>query len=244
MTIAVILLTAQMMDTTASLLGQGDNQVVLLKVPSGSFLEAEGSNRQEYIDRFVTMLADNSAKAGLVVKTQETWTSTTLFEYARRYHYKGSQVPSGLKRVVRIASEANQTLPSVSADISSIFSTGTSAAQEDISPIPSFYVAAVETLFLLHHHRGLSRPKGIDQELALLTTTNTLGGYPVSPITSFMYRAIQDPLTESLAFVRSLIAQRPETLSHIPFQLRHPRDLTNLIKDPMSIPVLQPQQAD
>ncbi|CAH0717083.1 unnamed protein product, partial [Brenthis ino] len=47
-TILIILLAAHACDTTASLLGQGDNQIIVLRIPSAEYLQERGLTPDTY----------------------------------------------------------------------------------------------------------------------------------------------------------------------------------------------------
>lgn len=88
----LIQLAAEACNTTASLLGQGDNQVVLLKIPSSLNLQQRGISEEEYVNNFVSVLTGLGEDAGIPIKPLETWQARDLFEYSRKYHFKGAQV--------------------------------------------------------------------------------------------------------------------------------------------------------
>lgn len=89
-TIYLILLTAWEQGTTASLLGQGDNQVILLKIPHRI------TDYNDYVLSFINKLVSNSNEAGLPIKGEETWYSRKIFEYSRKYFVEGAQVSSAV----------------------------------------------------------------------------------------------------------------------------------------------------
>lgn len=73
-------------------------------------------------------------KCGVIIKAEEFWHSEKLVEYSRAYHYKGVQVSNALKKISRINSKANQTIPTFNWKISGMFSAGSSTAGEDHVP--------------------------------------------------------------------------------------------------------------
>lgn len=89
-TIMIILLASWRCGTSASLLGQGDNQVILLRIPPAAFLKERGMDTDAYISYYLSHLESLCTQAGIVIKLEETWHSRHLFEYSRKYHYKGS----------------------------------------------------------------------------------------------------------------------------------------------------------
>lgn len=144
-TILMLLLVAREKNIQVSLLGQGDNQMVIVKVPSEEELHNRGTDKESYINDFKVSMAE---KCGLIIKAEESWHSEILVDYSRAYHYKGVQVSSAIKKISRVNSEANQTIPTFNGKIAGMFSAGSSAAGEDHVPYMAYYVTCVETSYL------------------------------------------------------------------------------------------------
>ena len=139
------------MGTAASLLGQCDNQVICLKIPPKKYLESVGKTKDSYVDDFMNELVATAERAGIPIRKEESGISTLLFEFARRYLYKGAQMSGALKRISRVSSEANQTISTLNGDISGMFSAGTASAAEDKTPIPSYLTTVFEAILRITH---------------------------------------------------------------------------------------------
>lgn len=204
-TILIILLASWKCGTSASLLGQGDNQVILLRIPPQDYLDVRGYTRDTYIQTYLKELQTLCDQAEIIIKLEETWYSRNLFEYSRKYHYKGIQISSCCKRISRIASEANQVIPSLQEDLSSIFSTGATAGGEDNTPMAAYYCTIVEAALRLYtaHSQLLSEPW--EYLCCLLLTTRCLGGYPITIYSQFCTRAVQDLLSTNLHLARTVM---------------------------------------
>lgn len=83
-TILVILQVAYRCNTTASLLGQGDNQVIVLRIPSSSYLAEKNLTPNQYTEQFLQVLEAVCEEAGIVIKVPESWRSCRLLEYGYR----------------------------------------------------------------------------------------------------------------------------------------------------------------
>jgi hypothetical protein len=97
-TLCLILHVAMTEETTTTLLGQGDNQVIVLKIPPDDVLRRTGQSVSEYIKGFLDHLKAMSTRMGMIIKPEETWSSTCLVEYSKKYHLRGTQVSCGFKR--------------------------------------------------------------------------------------------------------------------------------------------------
>lgn len=206
-TIMLISLAAETCGTTASLLGQGDNQVVLLKIPPEDVLMRENQTERGYVNNFVAVLTRYANDAGIPIKPLETWQAAKLFEYSRKYHYEGAQVSCALKKVSRLASEANQVIPTVNGDLSGLYSTGASATSEDLTPGCAYTTTLFEAMHLLRRAMPWLREKSLGHSIVAATNTRTLGGFPVTSYPNFCMRAVQDSLTTGLHWLRTLLSR-------------------------------------
>lgn len=66
--------------TQVSLLGQGDNQMVIVKVPSEEELHNRGTDKDHYINDYKVSMAAMAEKCGLIIKAEESWQSEKLVE--------------------------------------------------------------------------------------------------------------------------------------------------------------------
>ncbi|AWI42881.1 RNA-dependent RNA polymerase [Formica exsecta virus 4] len=246
-TILIILLASWKCGTSASLLGQGDNQVILLRIPPHDHLRQQGLEMDTYVKHYLSVLKDLCEEAQIVIKLEETWYSRNLFEYSRKYHYKGSQVSCCCKRITRLASEANQVIPSLNSDIAGMFSTGTAAAAEDSTPMAAYYCTIVEAALHLWDSNPWMKKEPWEYTCCLLLLTRSLGGYPVTIYSQFCTRAVQDTLSTNLHLVRTVLndntlkRQMRRVVTLTPGQHR---DFLSLIKDPQSIPLDVPLQPE
>ncbi len=248
LTTLMILDTAYVIPAVASLLGQGDNQVVCLRIPKGKELEKLNLSRQQYIKRFLNSLIANAEECGMEIKKEETCVSSDLFEYARHYNYKGSQVSCAIKRITRIASEANQTVPVFNGDLSRMFSTGATAAGEDHKPDYSYLTTCVEALHHIRREFSWLKEQPLGVSTASLLVSRVLGGLPISLYAQFCIRGIQDPLPSNSRLLQT--AMKDNLLR--PFlgvwasltPKRGAPDYLSLIKDPVSLPLSMPPQPE
>lgn len=195
------------------------------------------------------MVSGDTARSlykGITLKLEETWVSTSLLEYGREFFFKGAQVSSALKRIFRMASEANQTIPSFNGDIAGVFSAGTGASQKDHFPVPSYWCTILEASIMAHDRFPVLKRYPVEYIMCLLTVPRTVGGWPITLFPNFCTRAVQDPLTCAL-HVKRTIMRSPRHREHI-LRIATTRmkqsDPTMLIKDPQSLPLVMPRQPE
>ena len=85
------------MGTVAVLIGQGDSQVLRIFVPPPDELRRRGLTKKEFISLYRDTIAELSDKCGMEIKKEDTWCSSYLFEYSKRYYFKGTEVAGALK---------------------------------------------------------------------------------------------------------------------------------------------------
>jgi hypothetical protein len=246
-TILLILWAASKMNTVASLLGQGDNQVIYLRIPSPDYLRSREMTKDQYVAEFMRELHRLADAAGIPIKLEESWISNNLFEYSRRYFYKGAQASCALKRISRVASEANQTIPTLNGDISGIFSSGTAAAAEDPLPCSSYIVSAVEALLRIEETFPWIKNQPHEHKAMFLSVTRTLGGLPISIYPQFCARAVQDPLSTGISLLKTIYkdtAARNYILCVATLRCKNQVNYESLVKDPSSLPLYLPTQSE
>ncbi|KAJ8736970.1 hypothetical protein PYW07_000241 [Mythimna separata] len=202
--------------------------------------------RRQYIAWFQETLRDLCDQAGITLKLEETWVSSSLLEYGREFFFKGAQVSSALKRISRMASEANQTIPSHNGDIAGVFSAGMGAAQKDHLPIPSYWCTILEASIMAQDRFPQLRRYPVEYIVCLLSVPRTLGGWPITLFPNFCTRAVQDPLTSALHVVRTLMKspRHREHILRIATTRMKKSNPTMLIKDPQSLPLVMPRQPE
>lgn len=191
-TTLILIHIADTLNVKVDMMGQGDNQVIVLHAPQKRQWQTPLIRMAE---QFVELLSETSQKLGMEIKIIETWISTILFEYSKRYHLNGSQVPCALKPISRISSETNDGILSLSSRITSIFSSGMTAANNDPTPDAAYITACVEALTVICLESGTSDP---DKVLPFLLVPRALGGLGCLPFSAFCYRGHLDPLSASI----------------------------------------------
>lgn len=191
------------------------------------------------------MLVQYTDEAGIPIKPLETWQSHNLFEYSRKYHYNGVQVSTVLKKISRLASEANQVVLTLNGDLSGLYSTGSSAASYDVTP--TYTCTMFEAAHMLRRCIPWLKEKDDSHSISLVTTSRTLGGFPVTSYPNFCMRAIQDPLTFGLQLARTILRDpvvRTGVSTYITLQEKSRIEFESLIKDPSSLPLSTQLQSE
>ena len=142
------------MGTVAVLIGQGDSQVLRMFVPPPD--ELRRLTKKEFISLYRDTIAELSDKCGMEIKKEDTWCSSYLFEYSKRYYFKGAEVAGELKKASRVANESNSGLPTLSNRIASVSSAGLSESGADLHPQAGFFLATLEACIILYSNINCS----------------------------------------------------------------------------------------
>ena len=143
-----------------------------------------------FIDRSET-IAVEANRLGWAIKGLETWYSTVLFEYSKKYHLSGSEVSCALKKASSFGSESNGGIRTLSNRISSYFSAAIAIAGVDHSPVAGYILAVVEASSALLECGDFSAVHL--SAMCLVPSPRQLGGY-----SSLCYRGQMDHLTPGL----------------------------------------------
>ncbi|QFG01733.1 L protein [Jeremy Point nyavirus] len=246
-TMMIIEKTAIEYGTNATLLGQGDNQVIVLRHPSHRQLLAKGLTVQKWADGFLSLLEKNMANIGLVLKPKESWISTSLFEYSREYHIGGCPVSRGLKLSSKLLSAPNSQIPTFNTVISSLYASGSGLAGADQTPLMAYFL----TTTIAQQHLAMHlHPRFIEDEQAmtvLLSIGRTVGGLPIVPFSGFCYRGMLDSLSVSLSILKTLedLGYGPQANKLVNLLERVPSpDPLLLVQDPESLPLFTAVQPE
>ncbi|ACQ94979.1 RNA-dependent RNA polymerase [Nyavirus midwayense] len=246
-TLMVIEKTALEYGTQATLLGQGDNQVICLRHPSKRQLDSQNLTVQAWAEEFLSLLEKNMQQLGLILKPKESWISTSLFEYSREYHIGGCPVSRGLKLASKLLSAPNSQIPTFNTTISSLYASGAGLAGADQTPIAAYFL----TTFLAQSHLGRSLSEQAMQDesflVTLLSISRTVGGLPITLFSGFCYRGTLDTLTANLSVLKTLEdSGYAEAVSKL-IDIRDPsphKDPLLLVQDPEALPLRTPLQPE
>jgi len=240
------------------LVGQGDNQVVSAQWKS----PATGTRKENLVKMKEEIVSRVAATCRLVhqeLNPDECLESTTVITFSKNVYVGGVYYPTSLKFHSRLFPHASQDFPSIRANLGAIYSTATAGAERTMRPLMSLYLAHLQgALYLLRvfktgglHKAGLTRylalyaPRDINRLIKYsLVLPSDLGGFPIAPWTSFVYKGGSDPLGKSLGSLTILAKARQDPLySYILNGLEDDSRYTSeasamsLILDPYSIPL-------
>lgn len=120
LTICLIEISTLENQISSSLVGQGDNQVLSLRIkipiyrnPITNILEPNYLLGKKKLNKFRKDFLKLCKEAGLPVKFSETWESSHVFAYGKQLFYNGMPLSMSLKRLCRQFALANEDFPSI-----------------------------------------------------------------------------------------------------------------------------------
>ncbi|DBA36590.1 TPA_asm: L [Begonia betacytorhabdovirus 1] len=138
------------------LMGQGDNQLIIL------YLFSESERRQGYrsletieeyralLNIFMREFVETFELVGLPIKKSETWVSQNLFLYGKVPLFRGVTLANSYKRLARIFPFSNEDLMTVDNAMSAISANAITASGCDLTPYPSFVLAKWQQIKCCH----------------------------------------------------------------------------------------------
>jgi hypothetical protein len=199
-TIGIIKYTAEKSNIQISLMGQGDNQVIIIHYNRNQLLI-----KDEVRIAFMNSLETIFWSVGLELKMSETWSSKYLHEYGKARYYDGIAVSQGTKKSASLVPDANESYPTFSSPISTINTLTESIAQKDSSATPAFIMNQFHTLnYLSRKNIKLGRTYKLDW-LKYLMVPADFGGLSISCMFDHIIRGHNDKVTAWLSFYWFLI---------------------------------------
>nr|AMK09240.1 RNA-dependent RNA polymerase [Drosophila busckii rhabdovirus] len=130
-----------------SLMGQGDNQVLILY-----YKQRDKEQWREIHSRFVEYLDTMVRHIGPPLKIEETWSSSNLFIYGKFPVWNGRPMSMALKRLVKLSTTTNDGLQSLASACSSIAANCSAASGADFDPIIPFIFGTYMTMKAVKLH--------------------------------------------------------------------------------------------
>jgi len=133
-TVCALLGIAERKNVRTRLMGQGDNQIVRILMPTQRWSANELSrvdmikNAKHIQKVFVDDMEHTFDEARLPIKVRETWASTRLFMYGKMMLYDGRTMPQWFKKVLRSYALTNEGQVTVSGVVGTIATNMASAA--------------------------------------------------------------------------------------------------------------------
>lgn len=155
-------------------IGQGDNQVIRLRIPYHKHPHCDEANEvaeneaRRKLILFLDTLEEEFKSIGLPLKIDETWTSSRLFAYGKHLILEGVYLPMVLKRLFRANGGGNDIFPTLSEDIASIFSNCGSAAESYYYPQMPYFIAVFQAIVTIQKYLKFSPVSGKNLEEVLI----------------------------------------------------------------------------
>nr|QMS92543.1 large RNA-dependent RNA polymerase [Citrus-associated rhabdovirus] len=137
------------------LMGQGDNQVLVVKIYSSRarFLGIEHPRSiqeiEEKMEQLVKDLSTEFLKLGLPIKPLETWVSDQFFSYGKVPIFKGLPCAMSLKKIARVFAFSNEDLMTTDNALGAIIANSQAAAMSSLSYIVPYIMLKLQSLMCI-----------------------------------------------------------------------------------------------
>nr|UYL95616.1 MAG: RNA-dependent RNA polymerase [Lhasa Rhabd tick virus 1] len=240
-TVCALLLAADKNGLKAKIMGQGDNQVIIVSLPgqqSHETIEDALDRIRRTYEQFKQDLYRVFEDLSLPIKKSETWSSSTIFAYGKMLIRSGCPLSMSLKKICRCFPYSNEGFPSLDTSVSTIFANCQAGAMTDLTPEISFIVASSEVGYCVRSHleysialkqglktvsvlripvHGGTRPAELisseqDKLISLLLLfPGSLGGLPIMFLCDYAVRGFPDPLSKDISVLMKLCAVVPRS---------------------------------
>ncbi|QHD64784.1 RNA dependent RNA polymerase [Plasmopara viticola lesion associated mononegaambi virus 9] len=246
-----------MQDGTISdyeLIGQGDNQVVRLEIPS------QDKTREQLLpcvrDKVNEALEATCTSVNQEVKPEENVESTSILTYSKDVYVSGVEYPTSLKKHSRLFPVTSMDFPSISGNTRAILAGAVAGGENAKYPLRSAvvgwyhayrYLSATSDGFCVHGEDSIKLTAR--EKKAALVIPSSVGGYAGMAIASFFYKGGSDPLGKEISGLRFLSEGKSE-LSQIcssalrgleeKYHINPKPELSILIDNPYGLPLMKP----
>ncbi|AJG39134.1 RNA-dependent RNA polymerase [Shuangao Bedbug Virus 2] len=146
-TVVVLRMVCEEMGISVNIMGQGDNQVMILTLTGQSVQDI-----QEQCDRFKNKLHNFLQFIGPPLKFEETWISSQFFIYGKYPVYLGVPLPMSLKRLCRTMRLTNEFFINLESTLSSISANASAATSSCHDPFIPFLISKFESFGAIMLH--------------------------------------------------------------------------------------------
>ncbi|QBK47210.1 RdRP [Anopheles darlingi virus] len=203
MTIGIIKLALERTGIKGTLMGQGDNQIVMLHYDSSQI-----ENRTSIRSAFLAQCERLFNSVGHRLKRQETWYSSQLHEYGKLRMYKGVIVSQGTKKSTKLIPDINDGLFAISSSIATLNTLTEAIAKGNQDADVAFMMNQILLASYLHRKSIIQSSKASNVRALLMFPTD-FGGISLSTFHSHSVRGHDDPVTLWLAIYKVV-----ESLDH------------------------------
>lgn len=195
-TISAIKLAAESVGLRIDIMGQGDNQVVIMHYE-------RDVNRGPIREQFIDTLDQTLRGIGHLLKRRETWVSKKFHEFGKQRTYLRITSSTSTKKACRLTPDSNDLLNSIPSCMANINTLTEGMARDDQLPDCAFMVNQIMmTRFLIR--RGLGSRNSKELNKALLFFPIDFGGLPLSTYQSHAIRGHTDSVTLWLSLIKTL----------------------------------------
>lgn len=201
--ITLIRLAMEKSGVVGEIMGQGDNQVIILNFSSS---DDQADMKRS---RFLRVLETMFNQLGHELKEKETWYSKHLHEYSKQRVYKGIAVSFGTKKSLSVIADINDGLFAIQSSLSTINTCTESIARADYGPDPAFCLNLFNiTDYLLR--KNFCRPDEDNKLLMLLLCPVDFGGLSLSNYVNHTVRGNDDKITQWMSLLLTAKRLFPE----------------------------------
>lgn len=187
---ALIRLTMETSEVTGDIMGQGDNQVIVLHFAK------DDTKADEKRETFLKNLSTAMQGINHELKRQETWFSKNLHEYSKTRMYEGVSVSYGTKKASNIISDINDGLFSHASNMSTLNTITEGIAKADYAPDAAFMLNQFFQINYLLRKGIISNSCPNDTMRALLNWPLDFGGLPICSYVEHMVRGNDDKVAQ------------------------------------------------
>ena len=180
-----------------SIIGQGDNQVIVCRLTS-----EQAANAPQFAEDFLSHLDREQQRYGVPLKKTECWYSNQVYEANKELYVCGRQLTNGMKYASKIASDSNDATNVFETKRASVATMAETISKRMMTADVAYFVATVE--LLIQTSNASLCGEDLNEYFVVPFWGTALGGLPIAFYNQLVIRGHPDRLTLNLSIAKYL----------------------------------------
>lgn len=198
-TVSLIKLAAMKVNLNINILGQGDNQVIIIH-----YTKDQIAKRHELRRTLLEQLRTTFSSVHLELKESETWYSNKLHEYGKVRAYKSVPVSQSTKKCSSFIPDSTESYQTLFSPMSTINTLTESIAQKDINAEPAYFLNQFAQINYLMRKKVISSSTSHLSMCALMMFPSDFGGIPLSTYFDHVVRGHDDKVSMWISILKQI----------------------------------------
>nr|UQS95390.1 MAG: RNA-dependent RNA polymerase [Tolviot virus] len=203
---AILILALEKTGLKGSIMGQGDNQVIILDFPKGTPEDDIRSQTKGFLSCLEILMEGMNHE----MKDKETWYSRYLHEYGKTRIFKGSCVRNTTKKAAILIPDSNDGLFSIPSSIATLNTMTEAIAKNDFNADTAFILNTILVTNYKYRKNLFWKKTKKNVKIASMMWPADFGGLPTSSYHTHSIRGMDDKVVLWLTILQFVKTYNPD----------------------------------